>query len=129
MILVDTNIVIAAIRSADPSKLIDLLQLHGGAVCGVVRAELLHGARSPAERQKAMAMLGTLGTVLTPEAIWDDVGDNLSALRGQGVTVPFPDAVIATLAISNGIALWTRDGHFAIIQRALPSLKLFQEPP
>jgi len=97
MILVDTSILIGAIRAADPSKIIDLLRRHGGAACGVVRAELLHGARSQAERQKALAMLSTLGTLQTLETIWDQVGDNPSGLRGRGVTVPLPNALIATL--------------------------------
>jgi predicted nucleic acid-binding protein len=44
------------------------------------------------------------------------------------VTVPFPDALIATLAIAENLELWTRDLHFTQIQRVLPSLRLFQEP-
>jgi predicted nucleic acid-binding protein len=45
------------------------------------------------------------------------------------VVVPFPDVVLATVAIANGIELWTRDKHFALIQGVLPALRLFQEPP
>ena len=45
------------------------------------------------------------------------------------MTVPFPDAVVATLAIANNLELWTRDAHFTLIQQWLPALKLFQEPP
>ena len=46
-----------------------------------------------------------------------------------GVTVPFPDVVLVTLAIDSGVELWTRDKHFALMQTVLPALKLFQEPP
>ncbi len=56
-------------------------------------------------------------------------GDNLSALRAGGVTIPFADAVIATLAIVNDLELWTRDAPFAHVQRILPAMKLFAEPP
>ncbi len=73
-------------------------------------------------------MLNTLGSLPTPENIWDDVGDLLRVLRSHGVTVPFPDAVLASLAIANGMELWTRDAHFVLMQRAAPSLKLFREP-
>ena len=38
-------------------------------------------------------------------------------------------AILATLAIVNDTELWTRDTHFKLIQKCLPSLKLFQEPP
>lgn len=128
MILVDTNILIAIIRTGNP-KFVGVLQQHVGAVCGAIRAELLAGVRSPAERNQALSMLATLGTVSTPESVWDDVGDNLRTLRTNGVTVPFPDAVLATLAIANNLELWTRDAHFTLIQKWLPALKLFQEPP
>ena len=37
--------------------------------------------------------------------------------------------VLATVAISNDIELWTRDTHFPMIQKVLPALKLFVEPP
>ena len=43
--------------------------------------------------------------------------------------MPFPDAVIASVAIANGIELWTRDRHFTLVQQLLPALKLFPEPP
>lgn len=128
MILVDTNVVIAAIRTGDP-KLTGLFRAHGASVCGIVRAEVLHGARTPADRQQAVALLNALPQVPIPDTLWDPVGDNLAALRAGGVVVQFPDVVLATVAIANGIELWTRDKHFALIQGILPSLTLFQEPP
>ena len=128
MILVDTGVLIDAIRTGDP-KIGGLLRQHAGAVCGVVRAELLHGVRSPADRRQTLAMLATLGHLTTPESAWDDVGDNLHMLRSHGVTAPFADVVLATLAILNDIELWTRDAHFTLFQKWLPALKLFQEPP
>ena len=42
---------------------------------------------------------------------------------------PFPDAIIATLAIATDIEVWTGDHHYSLIQRVLPALKLFQVPP
>ncbi len=128
MILVDTGVLIDVIRTGDP-KLIGLLQNHAGAVCGVVRAELLHGVRSPADRQQTLILLATLGSLPTPEPVWDHVGDNLQTLRSHGVTLPFADAILATVAIVHNLELWTRDAHFTLIQKHLPALKLFQEPP
>jgi hypothetical protein len=37
--------------------------------------------------------------------------------------------VLATVAIANDFELWTRDRQFTHIQRVLPTLKLFTEPP
>jgi predicted nucleic acid-binding protein len=85
--------------------------------------------RSPADRARTLVILNAFASVTTDEPVWDLVGDNLHALRTNGVTVPFADAVIATVAIAHGIELWTRDGHFGLVQNVLPALHLFAEPP
>jgi predicted nucleic acid-binding protein len=53
----------------------------------------------------------------------------LAILRASGLTVPFNDAAIATVAISLDMEVWARDKHFGNIQGLIPKLKLFQEPP
>jgi predicted nucleic acid-binding protein len=128
VILVDTSVVIDYAQGKD-AKLVALLPTLSVAVCGVVRAELLCGARDPRHRTTLAALLAPFQLLPTPEATWDTVGDNFATLRWQGITVPFPDIVIGTLAIENDIELWTRDPHFAMIQRVLAKLKLYQEPP
>ncbi len=128
MILVDSSILIDSLRSGDP-KITALLTTHGGTVCGVVLAELLHGARTPRERSLVIALVATLGSVPIDDSLWEEVGDNLAALRSGGITVPFQDVVIATVAINLGIELWTRDRHFIQMQAVLSALRLFQEPP
>jgi len=128
MILVDTSVVIDYTRGID-LKLQALLPTKPVALCGVVRAEILCGARNPVDRSNILTELAAFEYVATPEALWDAVGDNLAELRRNGLTVPFPDAVIATLGINLDIEVWSRDPHFPSIQRILASLKLFQEPP
>ncbi len=44
------------------------------------------------------------------------------------MTVPFSDALLATVAIENGLELWAHNTQFVHIQRVLPGLRLFQEP-
>jgi len=46
MILVDANVVIAYLKKPDP-KVLGLFQTHQAAVCGITRAEVLHGATFP----------------------------------------------------------------------------------
>lgn len=128
MILLDSSVVIDYSRGKDP-KLLSLFATLSLAVCGVVRAEVLAGARSATDRSKLIGLLDSLAQVPIPEAIWDTVGDNLQTLRASGITIPFPDAVLVTVAISNGYEFWARDAHFALVQRVLPALKLFHEPP
>ena len=128
MILTDSGVLIKFLRTKD-AKLDRLLHSLPIAICGAVRAEILAGARSVQQRQKLMAFLGGFQHVPFPESFWDHVGDNLAALYATGFSVPFPDVVIATLGIENDIEIWARDPHFAQMQKTLPALKLFQEPP
>jgi len=67
--------------------------------------------------------------VIFPDALWDSVGDNLATLRKNGVTVPMSDVINATLGIHLDIEVWARDSHYVDMQKALPALKLFHEPP
>lgn len=114
MILVDSTVLIDYLRTRD-KKLYVMMKTNDGAVCGVIGTEVLHGARGPKHRQRILAALNAPKQIATPEDIWDIVGDNLAMPRGAGITVPFADAVIATVAIENEVELL--------------QLRLFQEPP
>jgi predicted nucleic acid-binding protein len=128
MILVDSGVLIDFLRTKD-RRLAQLFQTLPVATCGVIRAEILAGARGVADRQRLIAFLAPFHVVPIQESIWDAVGDTLATLGGQAITVPLTDVLIATLAIANNLELWQRDHHFLDIQRVLPALRLFQEPP
>jgi len=128
MILVETSVVIDWCRGKD-AKLQRLMPSLPVANCGVTQPEMLHGSRDPGHRQRLLADIASFQFLPMPEPIWSAVGDNLAALRASGITVPFPDTVIATLGIENDIEVWARDPHFPAIQRVLTRLKLLQEPP
>src|SRR5262249_12877988 len=128
MILVDSSVLIDWSRGKN-GKLRGLISSLPVAVCCIAQAELLHSSRDPAHRQKLLADLAALLFVPLPDAIWIPVGDNLAALRANGITVPLLDAVVATLGIENDLEVWARDPHFPTMQKVLPRLKLFQELP
>lgn len=128
MILVDANVIIGFLKKPDP-KVLGLFQTYQAAVCGITRAEILHGARNAADRQRLLNQLNVFAQITVPHSIWDVVGDALAALRIGGITVPFPDVVLACIATHYSVELWTRDQHFTMIQTVLPQLLLFQEPP
>lgn len=128
MILTDTSVLIDYTRGTD-AKLLAFLPTVPVVVCGVVRAEVIAGARNAAHRANLIAILAPFPVLPIPDPLWDTVGDDMNALRAGGVTVSFQDTVIATVAIANDIELWTRDGHFALVRRVLTQLKLFAEPP
>jgi len=128
MILTDTTVVIGLLRQPT-LRLRQIIQTSQAAVCGVTVAEVYAGARTPTDLAQSAMALQAFGAVAIPDHLWAAVGHNLAALRAKGLTVPFTDALIATVAIENGLELWTYDAHFPMIQTALPQLKLFQEPP
>jgi predicted nucleic acid-binding protein len=128
MILVDTGVLVDYLRTKD-AKLDSLFRSLPVAVCGVIRAELLAGARDAAARQHVVAFLAPFLYVPMPEGWWDLVGDNLRTLRANGITVPFPDAVIATVGMESGMEVWARDPHYRTMQGCLSRLRLYQEPP
>jgi predicted nucleic acid-binding protein len=128
LILIDTTIVVQLLRSRD-AGLAALLKTNDAAICGVTRAEVLHGARGSAERSAFIAARDGLQQVEIPYVLWDQVGEYLAVLRSAGFTVPLADMVIAALAIHQNVELWSRDQRFQMIQGILPVLKLFQAPP
>lgn len=128
MILVDTTVVIDFTRTGNPA-IFRLFVQYDAAICGVVRAELLHGARDPAHRLRLMNALAAFRHIVIADDIWDAVGDHAAELRRNGVTVPFGDAILATIAIREDVEFWTRDSHFQHVQAVLPALRLFVEPP
>ena len=87
------------------------------------------GPRNAADRGRLLTVLNAFHQVPIPDLLWDDVGALLAALRSGGVTVPFADALIATVAVSAGLEFWTRDNQFQLIRAVEPRLLLFQEPP
>jgi len=128
MILVDTSVLIDALRKPLP-KIQQLFVTHQAALCGVIRAEVLHGARDGHHYQQLHTALAQFPQLPITEPTWDSIARHLWILRTAGVTLPFNDVIIATVAMENGVELWTRDAQFALVQASLPILKLFQEPP
>jgi predicted nucleic acid-binding protein len=127
MILVDSCVIFDYTRGKD-IRLLDHSRSLPVGICGITRAEVLHGARSISHRAKLLALLNYFAQVRTAETIWDVVGDNLAALRQSGITVPIQDVILTSIAIEGGYEVWSRDAHFTAIQRFLPNLRLFQEP-
>jgi len=124
MILLDTNIIVDYWRN--PTEETGLASMwRTPCVCGVVLAELLHGAsneRQAVGMQEALSKFQWLD--IYPD-VWRCLGLNLMALRQAGLAMPLPDVLLATMAIVHDVPLWSNDKHFARIQQVLPSLQLF----
>ncbi|HZZ80651.1 MAG TPA: hypothetical protein VFE62_19265, partial [Gemmataceae bacterium] len=62
--------------------------------------------KDPADRQRLYQQLNVFAQIAIPDSLWDAVGDALATLRAAGVVVPFPDTVLACVAIQYGIELF-----------------------
>ena len=128
MILLDTSILIRYIRTADP-KILGVITANPVAVSVVTRAEILHGAKNETDFRRLEGVLNRFVQATVEPDAWDDLSRSLFELRRRGVSVPFPDALIAAVAIRHSMDLWTYDNHFKLIQGVLPKLRLFSGPP
>jgi len=124
MILIDTNIIIDFWKSADEDIKSVILNFPVY-ICGVVKAELCHGARNEKDLTRILRSLSSFPEVDIKDRLWETVGKNLYKLRIKGVTVPFQDVIIATIAMENSLMVWTNDKHIHQIQSVLKDLQVF----
>ena len=124
MILADSNILIDYYRNRESelAKKIDSLPV---AICGVVKTELLHGARTNQEIDNILASFTTFELLHTDEYDFEGIGFMLQTLRENGITLPMTDVMIAFCAMKYDVPLWTRDGHFRLIQGLYPELTFY----
>lgn len=125
MILADTNIFID-FWNKPTEDLKNVFIQEDIAICGVVRAELLHGAVSAKDFANITTMLEAFDEFNLEIPDWQILGDNLYNLRKKGISIPFSDAIIATIALNHGIPIWTGDKHFLLIQSVLTGLNIYQ---
>ena len=95
-----------------------ILQARTGVMVGVVRAELLRGARNEQQYRRLDRLIGALPVIATGEDDWALAGRLGFELRRQAVTVAIPDLLIAAIAVANadgGLTVLHRDRHFDLI--------------
>ena len=81
-------------------------------MCGVTVTELLQGAKGAKEKQQLDFLFANVACVAVEPADWLAAGQALQSLRGQGVTLPLTDALIAAIARRKGLPVLTVDAHF-----------------
>lgn len=128
-VVIDTSAWIEAFRPGCAPELADLVKrlIGSGSVLlpGIVKAELLRGAKTRIEFNRLKDMLEGLTYVPLSESFWDELADFSFTLFRKGVTVPLVDTAIALATIQNDAPLLHRDRHFDMIAAAT-ALKLFQ---
>jgi predicted nucleic acid-binding protein len=115
MIIVDTNVIIDFWRNSDKESAI-IFNEFDVYICGIVKAELLHGARNNEYFNDILESLSYFPELKIYDLFWDDLGKNLFLLKKNGLTMPIQDVMIMTLAIHFNFIVWTNDKHFKFAQ-------------
>ena len=122
-VLADTNVWIAYFRGerakAQEQPAAEALDRLIGedrvVLCGVVEMELYQGLREN-ERELLEAQFSALAFFETSREDFRRAGHLLGNLRRRGVTIPSPDALIASLCLRHDLMLLENDGHFGHIE-------------
>lgn len=127
MILVDTNVLINYWNN--PKELLKLnISKDKHSICGIVKTELLHGAKSDDEADRMLGFFQSFNLIPIDEYDWEFAGLMLQTFRSQGISIPVSDALIAYIGIKYDIPVWTNDKHFKYMQAIYPELRLYEEP-
>lgn len=120
---VDTSVWIPYFRESGSEhgdfidELLDDGRVH---INGIVLAELLTGAQTPAELERLTLALAGLKLVRSDRASFEAAGRNGFTLKKKGVSVPLSDIIIATDCLNQGLILLDADRHFEAIAAHLP---------
>ena len=125
LFLVDTSIWLEVLPSgrgtpALRGRIDALLSADLVATTGMVRLELLGGARSQEEWDRLSGFLYALHPVPVLEEDWQQAAHIGFQLRRQGFTVPFTDLLIGAVTMKSEAVLVHRDRHFDFIASHLP---------
>ena len=128
MVLVDTSAWIELVRP--DGRLEVKLAVRGllgaleATVCGPVEMEFLGGAL-PHERATLQASFNILPYVRNDQRLWRKAADTFALLRGNGLTVSWNDALVATITLDQGCRIYAIDKHFTAMAPFL-GLKLYE---
>jgi len=124
-ILVDTNVMIDYMKRPS-EKMKQIFMDEDVVISGVIASELLHGALSEKEVKSLEEDLGVFESLNIGQGDWNEFGRFLYKLRKNGLTCPYPDALISFIAIKFDVSVWTKDKHFKLIKEIEDKLKLFE---
>lgn len=129
-VIIDTSAWITSFRPHCDKALSDLVKgliMRGRVLLpGIIKVELLRGARSKKEYDLLSDLLKGLTYLPVPEEFWERLSDFSFGLFRTGVTVPLTDTYIALLCIENNARMLHCDKHFDLIAQKSP-LKVFQQ--
>jgi len=128
-VIIDTSAWIKSFRPQCDKALSDLVRdliMKGRLlVPGIIKVELLRGARSKREYDRLGDLLKGLTYLPVPEEFWERLSEFSFGLFRKGVVVPLTDTYIALLCIENNAPILHCDKHFDLIAKK-SALKVLQ---
>ena len=119
-VVVDTSVWIEFFSGRPAVALEDALGQGAVVLPPLVVAELISGARRPADRAAIARLVDELPLHETSLDHWIRVGELRRGLLDSGLSVSTPDAHVAQCAIDRGALLLSKDAVFARIARLSP---------
>lgn len=128
MVIVDTCAWVELLRKQGnlPTRaaVVGLIDEFEATLCGPVEMELLGGSR-PHERGRLQSWLNVLPYARSDQKLWRAAGTNYHKLRSQGLTLPWNDVLIASVALAHHCRIYAPDRHFEAMAPVL-GLALYQ---
>jgi len=122
MVIVDTSAWIEFFRrDGDPLVKLTmrgLLDEFEATLCGPVELEFLGGAREH-EREKIQAWFNILPYATNDQKLWRKAADLWANMRKSGVTIPWNDALIATITLEQKCRVYAVDKHFDAMAKTI----------
>ncbi len=118
-VVIDTSVWIESLRpqgDAELGHMVRDLILNGRVLLpGIIKVELLRGAKNKKEYKMLHEVLKGLTYLPVQDSFWDKLAEFSFELFRKGVSVPLTDTYIALACIENKAPLLHRDQHFDLI--------------
>ena len=128
-VIIDTSVWIESFRPrADQSLhhlVKDLILSERVLLPGIIKTELLRGAKNKKEFNQLSQLLKGLAYLAVHEDYWERLSEFSFQLFRKGVVVPLTDTYIALLCIENKASILHRDKHYDMIAKKT-KLKILQ---
>jgi predicted nucleic acid-binding protein len=128
MVLVDTSAWIEFFRrDGNPGGKLamkSLVESLEATLCGPVEMEFLGGA-SPHERPRIQSRFDILPYLKNDQKIWREAALNYTTLRTAGITIPWNDVLVSSIALRENCRVYSIDHHFEAVSQHL-DLKLYE---
>jgi predicted nucleic acid-binding protein len=129
MVLVDSSVWIESLRREGRLDvklgLENLLEEYEAAWCSPVKLEVMGGAR-PRDRKTLEGEFQCIPYLPMKEKAWDSAKTLAWRLRDKGLTAPWNDILIASLALEAECRIYAADKHFEMMHSAGIGIMLYQ---